>query len=209
MQIRVREAPMSNEILDSLLKEYEQKKLKAELDAEKRKQVLYQKIPKLQQIEDELNAFAINTAKNILMKDASSLQNLEKKINDLKKQKEQLLQKSNLPTNYLQPFYECSICKDTGYISDQNYQTFMCNCLKQKIIDASFDKSNIANLEKENFSSFNENLFSDKIDKKKYPFDYSPRENIKNIKEKCISFVQDFNKPDTKNLLFTGNTGLR
>ena len=32
---------MSNEILNSLLREYEQKKLKAELDLEKRKEQLY------------------------------------------------------------------------------------------------------------------------------------------------------------------------
>ena len=57
---------MSNEILNSLIKEYEQKKLLAELDLEKRKNDLYKKVPKLKQIEDDLNQFAINTAKNIL-----------------------------------------------------------------------------------------------------------------------------------------------
>ena len=36
---------MSNEILNSLLREYEQKKLKAELDLEKRKEQLYKLIP--------------------------------------------------------------------------------------------------------------------------------------------------------------------
>ena len=59
---------MSNEILNSLIKEYEQKKLLAELDLEKRKNDLYKKVPKLKQIEDDLNQFAINTAKNILKK---------------------------------------------------------------------------------------------------------------------------------------------
>ena len=51
---------MSNEILNSLIKEYEQKKLLAELDLEKRKNDLYKKVPKLKQIEDDLNQFAIN-----------------------------------------------------------------------------------------------------------------------------------------------------
>ena len=57
---------MSNEILNSLLKEYEQKKLKAELDLEKKKETLYQKLPELEKIENELNHYAIQTAKNIL-----------------------------------------------------------------------------------------------------------------------------------------------
>ena len=38
---------MSNEVLNSLLREYEQKKLNAELDLEKRKTELYRKLPEL------------------------------------------------------------------------------------------------------------------------------------------------------------------
>ena len=71
---------MSNEVLDSLLREYEQKKLRAELDLEDRKAKLYKKHPRLQQIEDELNNFAIETSKNILNNDSYSLEELNKKI---------------------------------------------------------------------------------------------------------------------------------
>lgn len=200
---------MANEILNSFLKEYEQKKIRAELDLEKRKEELYKKIPKLQQIEDELNNFAILTAKNILLKKDSSLDDLNKKSEKLKYEKACLLHDANLPPNYLKPNYECSICNDTGYVSKNNYKTEMCNCLKQKLLDASFDKSNIANLDKENFNTFNENLFSDEVDISKYRFNISPRANIKNIKQKCIEFIQNFDNPNSKNLLFTGNTGLR
>ena len=45
---------MSYEILNSLLREYEQKKLKAELDLEKRKEQLYKLIPRLEEIDKEL-----------------------------------------------------------------------------------------------------------------------------------------------------------
>lgn len=200
---------MSNEILNSLLKEYEQKKLKAELDLEKRKEELYQKIPRLQQIEDELNSFAISTAKNILLHNTSDLTELNQKAKKLKYEKACILQEVNLPNHYLKPNYECSICNDTGYVSNNHYQTQMCSCLKQKLLDASFHKSNMTNLDKENFDTFNEKFFSDEIDVAKYRFNISPRQNIKNIKQKCIEFVHDFDNPNGKNLLFTGNTGLR
>ncbi|MCI8760818.1 MAG: hypothetical protein HFJ34_06900 [Clostridia bacterium] len=200
---------MSNEVLNSLLKEYEQKKLKAELDLEKRKEELYQKIPKLQQIEDELNNFAILTSKNILLHNVSSLTDLQQKAEKLKYEKACILQEENLPINYLKPTYECSFCQDTGYILGDNYKTNMCNCLKQRLLDTSFHKSNMTNLNKENFDNFNENLFSDEIDVAKYHFNLSPRNNIKNIKQKCLDFVQNFDNSDYKNLLFTGNTGLR
>ena len=200
---------MYNEVLHSLLKEYEQKKLKAELDLEKRKDELYQKIPKLQQIEDELNNFAILTSKNILLHNVSYLSDLQQKADKLKYEKACILQQASLPIDYLKPAYECSICQDTGYILCDNYKTQMCNCLKQRLLDTSFHKSNMTNLNKENFDTFNENLFSDEIDVAKYHFNISPKENIKNIKQKCLEFVENFDNPDYKNLLFTGNTGLR
>ena len=56
--------------------------------------------------------------------------------------------------NYLKPFYECQICKDTGYVMDNNYKTQMCKCLKQRLLDYSFNKSNMSNLNKENFDKF-------------------------------------------------------
>ena len=200
---------MSNEVLDSLLREYEQKKLRAELDLEDRKAKLYKKHPRLQQIEDELNNFAIETSKNILNNDSYSLEELNKKIENLKYEKACILQDENLPYNYLKPFYECPICCDTGYVSDENHVSNMCNCLKQKLLNISFDKSNMSNLEKENFDTFNLNKFSDEVNLAKYHFNISPRKNMEIIKNRCIEFIENFENPDSKNLLFSGNTGLR
>ncbi len=200
---------MSKEVLNSLLKEYEQKKIYAELEAEKRKEELYKRIPKLQQIENELNSFALLTTKNILSNQTVSLDELYKKIELLKQKKETILRENGISSKDLKPHYECSICKDTGYVSQENLDTKMCNCLKQKLLDVSFDKSNLSNLNKENFDTFNENLFSDEVDLAKFRFNISPRENIRNIKQKCREFIENFDLPGTKNLLFTGNTGLR
>ena len=188
---------MSNEILNTLLKEYEQKKFKAEYDADKRKENLYEKEPRLMEIEDELNHFAILTAKNILQNSDYSYSELQNKIKNLKEEKNKILSSLNLSENYLKPFYEC------------NYKTTMCNCLKQRLLNYSFNKSNIYNLEKENFNNFNENIFSDEVDISKFNFNISPRKNIVNIKNKCIDFVKNFDDQSQKNLLFVGNTGLR
>ena len=202
---------MTNDILNSLLKEYEKKKLQAEQDAENRKDTLYKKVPELANIEEELNSSAINMAKNILMNDNYNIrkEEFENKIALLKLKKEQILKDLNIPSNYLKPNYECNICQDTGYITDENYKTSMCSCLKQKLLDYSFNKSNMSNLYKENFSTFNPNIFSDEVDVAKYKFNISPRKNILNIRDKCIEFVENFDNVKYKNLLFTGNTGLR
>ena len=88
---------MTNDVLNSLLKEYQQKKLNAELDLDRRKQNLYKLIPRLEEIDSELNNFAINTAKNILnnSSNSSSVSNLKQRILDLKKEKELILFKNN------------------------------------------------------------------------------------------------------------------
>lgn len=202
---------MANEALNSLLKEYEQKKLDAELDLEERKKNLYKLIPRLEQIDAELSTLGISTAKSILnnTSDSNSVNNLKLKIANLKKEKEAILLQNGYSLDYLKPFYECKICNDTGFILDNNYKTTMCNCLKQKLLNISFNKSNISNVDKENFSNFNELLFSDEVDLAKYRFNISPRRNILNIKNKSIEFVKNFDNPDYKNLLFVGSTGLR
>ena len=200
---------MPKEILKDLLKEYEQKKIRAELDLEKRKEKLYNDIPELGNIESELNNLAISTAKNILLNNKSSIENFKSKIQELNNKKIKLLKNNNLNIDYLKPNYECKLCNDTGYITKNNYKSEMCSCLKQKLLNISFNKSNMSNLDKENFSTFNENIFSDKINIEKYKYNISPRQNIINIKNNCIRFVENFDNPETKNLLFTGNTGLR
>lgn len=202
---------MSNDALSSLLKEYEQKKLNAEMDLEKRKNNLYKLIPRLEQIDTELSTLGINTAKNILnnISKPDSVDNLKLKIDNLKREKEALLIQNGYSLDYLKPFYECKICNDTGFVLDKNYKTTMCNCLKQKLLNISFNKSNISNINKENFNNFNELLFSDEVDLAKYRFNISPRRNIINIKNKSIEFVNNFDNPEYKNLLFVGTTGLR
>lgn len=202
---------MSNEVLNSLLREYEQKKVNAELDLDRRRQNLYKLIPHLEEIDNELNTFAINTAKNILnnSSNSSTVDDLKQRISDLKKEKETILLKNNYDLDYLKPFYDCKVCNDTGFVLDNNFNSTMCNCLKQKLLNVAFNKSNMYNLEKENFDNFNELIFSDEVDLSKYKFNISPRKNISNIKNKSIEFINNFDSIDSKNLLFVGSTGLR
>ena len=84
----------------------------------------------------------------------------------------------------------------------------MCTCLKQRIFDEEYNRSNISNLKMQNFDYFSDILYSDEINEEKYHAKISPRDNIKKIKKLCENFIQSFDNPDEKNLLFTGNTGV-
>ncbi len=199
---------MANDVLNSLLKEYEHKKVSAELDLERRKENLYALLPDLAEIDDELNSFALDTTKCILLnKKGHSLTALRKKISELKRKKKNILTSNGYDANFLKPFYECKLCCDTGFISSDNGK-IMCNCLKQRLLNASYDNSNMFNLKNQCFEKFNEKIFSNKVDFEKFGQNISPRENILNIKDRAIFFVENFDNPNVKNLLFTGGTGL-
>lgn len=201
---------MATSDLDVLLVEYEQKKRDAEFDLQKRKEELYKRIPRLEEIEERINKIAINKTKSILINQLTNSINteFENELLNLKKEKEEILKKEKIDESYFKPKYECEKCKDTGYITYPDKKTEMCNCLKQKLINISYNKSNLSNLQKENFKNFNLNKFSKNINIEKYKMNISPRENIENIKNASQNFITNFYDPETKNLFFTGNTGL-
>lgn len=202
---------MDNSLLKQVLHEYDIKRTQAILDAENRKKELLQINPRLQEIENEISKNSIEASKAILLSDSKKqsklLSELKKKNTALIKEKNNFIKQLSKENNYLNPHFECKLCKDTGYIQKDNNLT-LCSCLKQKIFDIAYNKSNMGNLERENFSSFNIRIFSDKPNKEAYRSDLSPKENMKIIKEKSLSFIDNFENPEEKNLIFTGNTGV-
>lgn len=202
---------MDNSVLKLILNEYEIKRNNAIQQAEKQKRDLLSVNPRLSEIETQLANLSIQTAKLILQTESSEqkklLADLKKQSTELIKEKNKFLKDLSGDSNYLKPRFECKSCKDTGFIEKDGISN-MCNCLKQKIFNTYYNKSNIGNLEKENFKKFNLNIFSSEPNSELYKSKISPRENIEIIKEKSQNFTQDFDNPDEKNLLFTGNTGL-
>ena len=200
---------MADSILKNILSQYNQKKISAEYEAEQRKQDIYKRYPKLQDIDDKLTKLAISTTKSLINNnDKELLKELNENINHLKEEKNRILKSLNIESDYFEPRYECKLCKDTGYITNKDYTTTMCSCLKQKLYDEQYNKANISNLDTQNFNNFSDLLYSDKVDENKYRTNISPRENINLIKDICQRFIDNFDDKNQKNLLFTGNTGL-
>ena len=199
---------MNNSVLNDLLKQYEKIRIKNTYELENRKKELYLSNPKLQEIDNELNSLSINTAKSILQNNSKEyLEDLKIKIEDLKIEKENILNSLGLPKDYLKPFYNCNMCKDTGYVFE-NGKTSMCNCLKQQIYNIEYNQKNENIIKNQIFDNFNINLFSNEINEKKYNSNISPRENIIDIKNAAIDFINNFDNENTKNLIFSGATGL-
>lgn len=202
---------MDKSLLKQILSEYEIKRNDAISEANKRKQELLKVNPRLSEIENEISKLSIESAKAIINSNSEDksklLADLKKKSNALIKEKSAMLKSLSLSSDYLNPKYECKQCQDTGYI-EKDGKSVMCSCLKQKIFDAAYNKSNMGNLEKENFGKFDQRVFSPKANPEIYKSELSPRENILLLKEKAENFIKNFDDVNEKNLLFTGNTGL-
>lgn len=198
---------MNNSTLNTLLKEYEKKKFNADLEFEKAKDSFYEKHPDLLSINNKLSMLALDISKSVLNGDNEKVKLLRQDFENLKLEKEKLLNTITIPENAKNPIYECNFCNDTGYILE-NGKTVLCNCIKQKLFDLEFNKSNLGNLAVENFDNFDLSLYSDEINEKKFSAKISPRQNIINIKNIVMKFIENFDDPTCKNLLFLGNTGL-
>lgn len=199
---------MNSSNLKVLLNEYSRKRDFEISSARARKQTIYSQNPKLQEIDDALSKYAISVSKSLLSSnDQQLIKDLNKKINELKREKEIIYNQLNIDESYFLPKFSCTICNDTGYISN-GYNTEICKCLKQKLFDIEYNKYNVYNLKNNTFDKFKLSYYSDKIDKSKYNSNISPKENISQILEISKQFIENFDDETEKNLLFTGNTGL-
>ncbi len=172
---------------------------------EERQQEVYTKIPRIVIIEDALRDYGIELSKLVLTNPEqieSATQSIQKQVNLLKQEKAILLAENNLPISYLDMAYECDICHDSGF----NKKGKRCTCFKQKMINHAYDMSNVSHiLSKENFTTFNIDLYSDDPVEGQ---EVSPRENMKQVLFKAEGFVHNFNLESQENLLFFGPTGL-
>lgn len=187
---------------ESILKEYELIREKNKQKLEQRKRTLYDKLPRLKEIEEEMIRISIDITRAILNKVQDTdllLKQLEKKQLDLKIEKAEILSSNNYPIDYLELQYRCKNCKDTGFVGGKK-----CSCLAKREIEYLYKQSNLGeNLKHENFDQFRPDYYSDEKDEN----GYSPRDNMKDIYMKCIRYVQNFDKHNI-NLLFIGSPGL-
>ena len=199
-------------IYTKIQQEYENNRNSALQEVEKKKEELYKKEPKLLEIDEKIKKIGMEMSKSIIFIDddtkrENTVNDLNSQIDALKDEKNKLLKKLKLPEDYLVPNFKCKICEDTGIIGSITGSK-SCSCFRQKLIDYTYNQAQIYNIDKENFDTFDENIFSDKVDERAYNSKKSPRENILVIKEKAQNFVENFDDPNVKNLMFTGGTGL-
>lgn len=191
------------QIYKEILREYDALRTEKAAQLRSRREAVYQRLPRVKEIDEELALLGLKAAKLVLQKPselARATERLKQRQEAFRQERLALLEGAGLSPRVLQMEYACEKCKDTGYIDNQP-----CTCLKQKLMDKLYDQSNVRRIvEKENFDYYDFRLFSDKVEPGER---ISPRENAQNILRIGLDFVDNFGK-NTKNLLLYGATGL-
>ncbi len=201
---------MNRDIHNMIAREYERRRKLSADQAEHRKAEVYEKYPRLVEIDNRIASMGIKYNRLILNAGGTSselLRELEEQLALLSAEKRSILTDNNIPQDFHKPDYFCDKCSDTGYISDTS-GSYRCSCYKQQVINHLFSRSNISLKGNESFENFNETLYPDDADQDKYGIAISPRENIINIKNICMEFINKLDVPDQKNLFFSGRTGV-
>lgn len=187
-----------NYIYEKVLKEYQEKQDKLERTKDKKLADLYEKIPMLKKIEKDEKTFMLKVARQITL---GKKVDYEDQLEDFRLAKIAQLINYGYSPDYLEAEYECQKCKDTGFIGSEE-----CSCFKQKITKEYYKMSNLDKLlKKQNFQTFDFNIFSDTTIEE---YKTSPRKNIEEIVNASRKFIRKFEDEDEYNLLFYGTTGL-
>ncbi len=192
---------LRNSQYDLLIRTYNQKQLKNRHTLDLRIQEIYKRIPRVEEINQEIASISVAQAKELLNGNGHAIVRLKSQIADLSDERAIRLLRHGYPKDYLTLPYDCPDCHDSGYIGNEK-----CHCFRQAAIDMLYTQSNLKEILKtENFQTFSfehyDNIEENPITNK------TAYANIREIHTKSKQFVSQFGK-SYENLLFYGGTGV-
>lgn len=192
---------LNNSQYDSIIRTYEQKQLHNRDILDKHYATAYEKLPQLKELHRAISELSIKQARKLIDGDESALAELKVQLKALSQEAKDLLTSGGFPTDYLDPVYSCTDCKDTGYIGNKK-----CHCFQKAIIDMLYTQSNLKYiLQEENFDTFSFSYYStNHIDPKTGA---SALANMEKAYMAARDFVATFGK-EFHNLFLYGDTGV-
>lgn len=183
-----------------------ERRLNAEKAAERRKEEVYKKFPRVKELEKQISMGGIKTARAVLaggdVKEAVS----KLRDQDLAMQAEvkRILTDNGYPANYFEPKYFCKKCEDKGYY-DINGKTVRCSCMKSALVTCACAELNrYAPLSLSTFESFDLEYYDKSINPK---VKTSPYEHMSKVFRLCKNYADNFSK-NSESILMSGETGL-
>jgi len=192
---------LNNSQYDIVMRIYDKRRFENNHLRELRIQEVYDKIPRIRDIEAAVASTAVRRAKELLFSDTETelSKKLANDISALSAEKSDLLIANGFSSDYMELQFQCPDCKDTGYIDNVK-----CKCFRQAVIDMLYTQSNLKQiLVNENFSTFTLEYYDNATPN---PITgLTPYQNMLKVHKICTRFIETF--PSSQNLLFYGETG--
>lgn len=156
-------------------------------------ELVYEKIPRLTEIDRELGSIGASLA--ICALSGKSVAGLKEKSAALTKEKKEILKSTNVP----EIEYSCTACNDTGRVKGK-----ICDCIKRdaaKIIAEALSKE--MPLSNNTFLSFDLKYYPDKEIGK-----VNAKKRMTSLLNLCREYANSFNPEKSESMLFMGEAGL-
>lgn len=192
---------LNNSQYNEVMRDYEQQQLKNRHEQQKRLQEVYQRVPQIRALDEEIRTRGAASARQALDGDRKAGARFREELADLREQKEILLKAAGYPSDYTEMRYRCPDCQDTGYAQGKR-----CRCFEQARARILYAQSNIRHvLERENFTTLSYEWYDREV--RLEHLGMTELEYMKMVVRNCREFAAGFPE-NGRNLLFTGSTGV-
>ncbi|MBQ2841229.1 MAG: ATP-binding protein [Oscillospiraceae bacterium] len=188
------------DILERVLREVENKKIKTEAAAEQRRREVYERLPRIAEIDASLRTTVLDIIRASFGKGedtAALIRRAHEKNSALVSEREAILTGAGLPSDCTEPKYSCDICSDEGYTGGE-----LCPCVIKKYRAAVAEEINSRLILREHdFDSFDLSLYPEA------GVGISPRAQMREVYDFCRNYATSF-EDMYDSLFMTGESGL-
>ena len=140
---------LTNTQYNSIMRLYEQRQTKNRHLRDERLHYVYNHVTGYRNLDESVASLSVAQGKKLLNGDMNALTELKERLHKLTNDKIKLLCDAGLPSDYLEPIFDCPDCQDTGYVNG-----IKCHCFRQAEIELLYQQSNLKEvLDKENFDT--------------------------------------------------------
>lgn len=181
--------------------EYTTKALDVQREAYARRDELYREIPAVKELDSRLAGFGLRIMQAALRSGDTegAIAELRAENEKIVRERQALLIKNGFPPDYSDPRYECTVCKDSGFVGIK-----MCTCMRQRLIEAGMESSGLGSLMRtQSFDNFSLSYYQNN------PEEHARMaQNYQNLRAYAETFSMEEGKRSPDSLLFFGGTGL-
>lgn len=175
--------------------ELENRRKKAEKEAQARKSEFIEKYPQLREIEENMASIGTDAIKSAFDCNDPKLyfEKLKRKSIDFQAARDALFKSAGVDKDYFLPQYDCKKCNDTGYVNGK-----ICDCFENLLKSLSYNElAQQTPLKISSFDDFDVSLYNDE----------NARKRMSDILRYCKAYSKDFDH-SSPNIFMFGETGL-